>query len=90
MVKESTNNKKSSSEKVERFEVKGEELLAKVKELIKKGNAKEIIIKDKKDRVLIRVPLTVGVVGAVLAPWLAAIGAIAALVGECTVVVKKR
>jgi hypothetical protein len=83
-------SKKTSKPKVEKFEVKGEELLAKVKQLINEGNAKEVINKDKKGRVLIKVPLTVGVVGAVLAPWLAAVGAIAALVSECTVVVKKR
>lgn len=90
MAEVSGKGKKTSSEKVEKFEVKGEELLAKVRQLIKQGNAKEIVVKDKSERVLIKVPLTVGVVGAVLAPWLAAVGAIAALVNECTVVVKKR
>ena len=82
--------KKVKSKKEDVFQVKGEELLAKVKELIKEGNAKEIIIKNNKDITLITLPLTLGVVGAVLAPPLAAIGAIAALVTECTVLVKRR
>lgn len=72
------------------FKVKGEELLKKVKELIKEGNVRQITIKDKKGKKLVVLPLTVGVVGAVLAPVLAAVGAIAALVTECTVSVERR
>ena len=68
--------------KKENYEVRGEEVLKKVKELIKEGNVRRIIIKDKKDKVLVEFPLTIGVVGAVLAPVLAAVGAIAALVAE--------
>lgn len=71
------------------FEVKGEELLKKVKELIREGNVRKITIKDRKGKTLIVVPLTIGVVGAVLAPVLAAIGAIAALVSECTISVER-
>lgn len=71
------------------FKVKGEELLKKVKELIKEGNVRRITIKDRKGKTLIVVPLTIGVVGAVLAPVLAAIGAIAALVTECTISVER-
>lgn len=82
--------KKKASEKKETFEVKGEVLLAKVKALIKEGNVREITLKNKKGKTLIVMPLTVGVVGAVIAPALAAVGAIAALVTECTVTVKRR
>jgi hypothetical protein len=82
--------KKVKNKKEDVFQVKGEELLGKVKGLIKEGNAKEIIIKNNKGVILITLPLTLGVVGAVLAPHLAAIGAIAALVTECTVLVKRR
>ncbi|OGM11885.1 hypothetical protein A2Z22_01480 [Candidatus Woesebacteria bacterium RBG_16_34_12] len=89
-AKTESESKKGNKDTEEIFKVKGEELLAKVKELIKKGNAREILIKDKKGRDLIVLPLTIGVVGAVLAPPLAAIGAIAALVTECTIVVKRR
>lgn len=80
----------ASTKKEETFEIKGEDLVAKVKQLIKEGNAREIIIKNKKGQTLVVFPLTVGVVGAALVPPLAAIGAIAALVTECSLVVKKR
>ena len=73
----------------EEFKVNGEELLAKVKELIKAGNVRKIIIKDKGGKELIVIPVTAGVVLAVLAPVLAAVGAIAALVTECTIVVER-
>jgi hypothetical protein len=73
----------------EEFSVTGEEILAKIKELIHEGNIRRIIIKDKERRTLIEVPLTLGVVGAILVPVWAAIGAIAALVAEATLVVEK-
>jgi len=73
----------------ESFKVNGEELLKKVKALIKEGNIRKITIKDKDGKTLIVLPLTIGVVGAVIAPVLAAIGAIAALVTECTVTVER-
>lgn len=71
----------------EEFVVTGENLLAKVKELIKTGNVNEIIIKNEKDEELIKFPVTIGVVGFLVAPVLAAVGAIAALVTECKIVV---
>jgi CBS domain-containing protein len=73
----------------ETFKIDGDHLLAKVKELIREGNIRRIIIKDKNGKSLIELPLTIGVVGAVLAPMLAAVGAIAALVTECTITVEK-
>jgi hypothetical protein len=73
----------------EEFRVNGEELLAKIKELIHEGNIRRILIRDKDGRTLIEFPLTFGVVGVVLAPTLAAVGAIAALVTEATIVVEK-
>jgi hypothetical protein len=73
----------------EEFRVKGEELIAKIKELLHEGNIRRIIIKDKDGKVMMEFPLTFGVVGVVLAPTLAAIGAIAALIGEATIVVEK-
>lgn len=78
-----------SSTHTEEFRVNGEELIAKVKQFIHEGNIRRVIIKDKDGKVLIEFPLTMGVVGLVLAPTLAAVGAIAALVGEATVVVEK-
>lgn len=74
----------------EEYVIDGEKLTAKVKELINEGNVRRIIIKNKEDKVLVEFPVTVGVVGAILAPMLAAVGAIAALVTECKVVVVRR
>lgn len=73
----------------EEFKVNGEELLAKVKQLINEGNVRRIVIKNKEGKNLVEFPLTIGVVGAVLAPVLAAVGAIAALVTECTILVER-
>jgi hypothetical protein len=69
----------------ETYKVTGENLLKTVKELIAKGNVRHITIKDKEGKTVVEFPLTIGVVGAVLLPVLAAIGAIAALIGECTI-----
>lgn len=74
----------------EEFSINGEELLAKVKELINEGNVRRIIIKNQEGKTLIELPVTIGVVGAILAPTLAAVGAIAALVTKCQVVVVRR
>lgn len=79
-----------NSTKNEEFKVSGEELLAKIKKLIKKGNIRRIIIKNEKGKTLIEIPLTYAVIGAVIAPVLAAVGAIAALVTNCTIVVEKK
>jgi hypothetical protein len=73
----------------ETFTVNGEHLLKKIKELIAEGNVRRIIIKDKNEKELMTFPLTIGVVGAVLAPVLAAVGALAALIGECTISVER-
>lgn len=76
--------------RTEEFRVDGEELLRKIKNLIQEGNIRRVIIKDKEGKVIFEIPLTFGVVGALIAPQLAAIGAIAALLSEATVVVEKR
>ncbi len=77
----------------EEYKVSGNELHSKVKELINEGKARRIIIKNDKGHVIIEVPLHVGAaVGAaslIIAPILAAIGAIAAIVTNCTIVVVK-
>jgi hypothetical protein len=75
--------------KKEEFKVSGEEVVKKVKELIKEGNVRRIIIKNEEGKTLVEFPLTIGVVGAVLLPMWAALGAIAALVTKCTIVVEK-
>jgi Domain of unknown function (DUF4342) len=73
----------------ESFTINGESLLKKVKELINEGNIRKITIHDKSGKELMSFPLTVGVVGAVFAPVLAAVGAVAALIGECTITVER-
>jgi hypothetical protein len=79
------------SEKVhkEEYQVSGEEVLGKVKELIHEGNIRRITLKNEEGRTLIEIPLTIGVVGAVLLPVWAAIGAIAALAANLTIVIEK-
>ena len=80
-----------SEEKVrtEEHKVSGDDLVAKIKELVHEGNVRRIIVKNEEGKTLIEVPLTMGVIGAVLMPVWAAIGAIAALVADFTIVVEK-
>lgn len=77
------------SGRTEEFKVDGEKLVSKIKELIHEGNIRKVIIKDKDGKVMMEIPVTFGVVGALIAPQLAAIGAIAALLTEATIVVEK-
>jgi repressor of nif and glnA expression len=80
--------KKQSNQ--ESFKVSGDEILSKVKEIIKEGNAKKVIIRNEKDETIMEFPLTIGAIGVVLAPMFAAIGTIAALATDCTIIVEKR
>ena len=82
-----TDNEKSTWES---FKVTGDEILTKVKEIIKEGNARRIIIKNEKEETIIEFPLTIGAIGAVLAPLFAAVGTLAALATNCTILVEKR
>ncbi len=75
--------------RVEEFKVTGDKLLETVKRIVHEGNVRRITIKDSKGKTLIEVPLTIGVVGVVLLPVWAAIGAIAALVADCTILVER-
>ncbi len=74
----------------EDVKVDGEELLGKVRELIHEGNVRRVIIKNGEGTVLMEIPLTLGVAGAVILPTLAAVGAIAALVTDCSITVERR
>jgi hypothetical protein len=74
----------------EELKVQGDALLGKVKELAHEGNVRRIIIKDSQGKTLIEVPLTLGVVGVLVAPVAAAVGAIAALAAEYSIVVERR
>ena len=73
----------------EEFRVKGDAVIAKIKEILHEGNVRRIIIKNEEGNTLIEIPLTFGVVGALLLPVWAAIGAIAALAANLTIVVEK-
>ena len=73
----------------EEFSVSADDLIEKVKELIREGNITRIVVKDEKGKMLLEMPATVGVVGVILVPWLAALGAIAALATRCTIVVER-
>ncbi|MDD5146897.1 MAG: DUF4342 domain-containing protein [Candidatus Pacebacteria bacterium] len=76
--------------KKEEFKVSGEDVVKKVKELLKEGNVRRIIIKNEEGKALVEFPLTIGVVGTALLPAWAAIGAVAALVAKCTIIVEKK
>lgn len=74
----------------EEFWVKGNELVDKVKDLIKKGNVTRVIVKNEDGRTIVEIPVTVGVVGTVIAPYLAILGGVAALVTKCKIEIERR
>jgi hypothetical protein len=75
--------------RTQEFTIDGDEVVAKVKELIHEGNIRRITIKNEEGRTMLEVPLTIGLIGAALLPVLAAIGAMAALATRCTIVVER-
>lgn len=74
----------------EEFKIDGEKLVERVKQLIHEGNIRRIIIKNEKGDTVLEIPLTLGAIGVVLAPMLAAVGAVAALLTKCTIVVERK
>ena len=74
----------------ESFKVSGDELLSKIKEIVKEGNARKVIIKNDKEETIMEFSLTMGAIGVMLAPQLAAIGAIAAMARDWTIIVEKK
>ena len=80
---------KQKSTQKEEFKLSGDELVKKVKEILEEGNVRRIIIKNEKNESILEIPVTLGVIGALLAPYLAAVGAIAAVVTNCSIVVEK-
>ena len=75
--------------RTEEFSINGEELVATIKGLVHQGNIRRIAIQNREGRTLLEIPLTLGVVGALLLPTLAAVGAVAAMVTECTILVER-
>ena len=80
----------TSTAEREEFVIESDQLIETIKKLIHEGNVRRIIIKDENDRLLLEIPVTIGVLGALIAPWLAALGAIAAIATKCTIIVEKR
>ncbi len=74
----------------EEFSVAAGDVMKRVQELLHEGNITRIIVKDDSGRLLLEIPATVGVVGAILAPWMAALGVVAAIATRCTIVVERR
>lgn len=79
----------TTKDRVQEFTVNGDQVVAKVKELVREGNVRRLIIKNERGATLIEIPLTFGVIGAALLPVFAAIGALAALATRCTIVVER-
>jgi repressor of nif and glnA expression len=75
---------------VEKFEVASDDLVKKIKEILHEANVTKIIVENEQGKTLLEIPVTVGVVGALFAPWLAALGAIGAIATKCTVKVERR
>jgi uncharacterized membrane protein YvbJ len=76
--------------RTEEFSVASDDLVKKVKQLIHEGNIRRIIIKDESGKQLLEIPMTLGVLGIVIAPWLAALGVIGAVATNCKIVVERR
>lgn len=74
----------------EEFSVRSDDLIKKVKDILHEGNVNRIIVRDEQGKLLLELPAAAGLIGAILAPWLAALGAIAALVSECSISVERR
>jgi CBS domain-containing protein len=79
--------KKTTSEV---YSVSSDDLVSKVKELIHEGNITRIIVKNERDETLLEIPATVGVIGAILVPWMAALGVIAAIATRCKIIVERK
>lgn len=74
----------------EEYSISSEELVKTIKKVIHEGNVTRIVVKSEKGETLLEIPATVGVVGAILAPWMAALGVIAAIVTNCKIIVERR
>ena len=79
-----------TTEKKQEFEVSGKDLVNKIKELLHEGNVRRIIIKNDEGKTFLEIPVNIGIIGVIVAPVLAAVGAIAVLVTEFTIEVVKK
>lgn len=90
MTEGATGTEERTGTRTERFTLNGEDILAKLRELVHEGNVRRIIIRDRDDRVILEAPLTIGVVGVALIPMWAAVGAVVALATDCSIEVERR
>ena len=74
----------------EEFSVSADNLIEKIKELLHEGNVTRITVKNEKGKNLLEIPATLGIAGVFIVPWLAALGTIAALAANCTIVVERK
>lgn len=79
-----------SKKQQEEFKVEGKKVVSKIRSLIKEGNVRKVTVKDSKGKTILSLPVTAGVIGAILLPPLVVVGAIAALITECTITVERR
>lgn len=90
-IKKTTKKKPIISNKQkEEFKVEGKKVVSKVKALIKEGNVRKITVKDNKGKIIMAIPVTVGVIGALIVPPLIVLGALVAMVTECTITVERK
>ncbi len=89
-AKKKTKKPLVSKKQQDEFKVKGAKVVSKIKALIKEGNVRRVTVKDNKGKVIMSLPVTAGVVGAIFAAPLLVVGAVAALVTECTITVERR
>jgi len=89
-MSDNVNNQRTDQEvTTEEVKVSGEAVVGKVKELIREGNIRRITIQNESGKTLLEIPLTFGVVGALLAPQLAALGAVGALIANLSIRVER-
>jgi repressor of nif and glnA expression len=76
--------------RVEEFQISADDLIRRVKELLHEGNIRRIVVRNEAGETLLEIPVTVGLLGALLAPYLAALGVIAAMVTRCRIAVERK
>lgn len=83
-------NPNAKESRTEELSVSGDKLVDEVKRIVREGNARRILVKNEEGKLLMEIPLSIGLMGVVLLPFLAGLGAIAALATRCTIVVERR
>lgn len=80
----------TTSRTTEQYQLTGDDVISKIKQIVHEGNVRRVLIRNAEGHVIVEFPLTVGVVGAALAPMWAAVGAVVALVTDCTIEIERR